>query len=153
MKKMPAWCYLKNLFVVSYKITGGKNMKNFSIITLIFVVPLVAYFILSKPGASFANKTAEANKPQIIKFSSAMCLDCKKLEKVLKEVYPKYDKKITLIEVHVQDDNDFTKKQIEKYNVTLVPTMVFLNSKGKKVSRFEGFMEKEQLEKLMKELN
>lgn len=128
-------------------------MKNFSIITLIFVVPLVAYMILSRPDASFANKTVDANKPQIIKFSSLMCLDCKKLDKVMKELYPKYSNKISLVEVHVQDEDANTKKQIEKYNVTLVPTLILINSKGKKVSKFEGFIEKEKLEKLMKELN
>ena len=74
-------------------------MKNFSIITLIFVVPLVAYMLLSKPDVSFANKVTDANKPQIIKFTSLMCLDCKKLSKI------------------------------------------------------EGFVEQEKLEKLMKELN
>lgn len=127
-------------------------MKNFSIITLIFVIPLVAYFILSRPDASFANKTTEAGKPQIIKFTSLMCLDCKKLNTVIKEVYPKYSDKITLIEVHVQDENDYTKKQIDKYNVTLVPTMILLNSKGQKVNKIEGFIEKDKLDKLMKEL-
>jgi thioredoxin-related protein len=129
------------------------KFKNFSVITLIFLVPIVAYMILAKPDASLASKTIDANKPQIIKFTSAMCLDCKKLEGVIKEVYPKYSDKITLTEVHVQDENDFTKKQIEKYNVTLVPTLIFVNSKGKKVNKTEGYMEKAKLEKLMKELN
>lgn len=128
-------------------------MKNFSIITLIFVVPIIAYMILSKPDASLASKAPVAGKPQIIKFTSLMCLDCKKLEGVIKEVYPKYSNKITLTEVHVQDENDYTKKQIEKYDVTLVPTLIFINSKGKKVNKTEGFLEKEKLDKLMKELN
>lgn len=128
-------------------------MKNFSIITLIFVVPLIAYMLLSKPDASFANKTTSPNKPQIIKFTSLMCLDCKKLDKVMKEIYPKYSDKIVLVEVQVQSDDAYTKSQIEKYNVTLVPTMIFLDSKGRKVSKTEGFLEKNELEKYMKELN
>ena len=128
-------------------------MKNFSIITLIFVVPLVAYMLLSRPDASFANKSVALNKPQIIKFTSLMCLDCKKLATVMKDVYPKYSDKITLTEIQVQNSDDYTKKQIEKYNVTLVPTLIILNSKGKQLNRIEGFIEKEKLEKLMKELN
>lgn len=128
------------------------KFKNFSIITLIFVVPLIAYMILSKPDASLASKPTNANKAQIIKFTSLMCLDCKKLEGVIKEVYPKYSDKITLTEIHVQDESDFTKKQIQKYNVTLVPTLIFLDSKGKKVLKTEGYMEKAKLDKLMKDL-
>lgn len=127
-------------------------MKNFSIITLIFVIPLVAYFILTKPDASLASKNIDANKPQIIKFTSLMCLDCKKLGNVMKEVYPKYSNKINLVEIQVQEENDYTKKQIQKYNVTLVPTMIFVNAKGKQTKRIEGFVEKSTLEKYMKDL-
>lgn len=127
-------------------------MKNFSIITLIFVIPLVAYFILSKPDASLASKTVAANKPQIIKFTSAMCLDCKKLGDVFKVVYPKYSNKITLTEIKVQDETDYTKSLVQKYNITLVPTLIFLNSKGQKVAKTEGYMDQSELEKRMKEL-
>lgn len=128
------------------------NLKNFSIITLILVIPLVAYFILSKPDASYAKKPADANKAQIIKFTSLMCYDCKKLEGVMKDVYPKYSNKINLVEIHVQNDDSYTKKQIEKYNVNLVPTLIWINSKGKKVAKTEGYMDKDKLDKLMKDL-
>jgi len=129
------------------------RFKNLSIIALIFIVPMVAYMILAKPDASLASKAPTANKPQIIKFSSLMCLDCKKLGEVMKEVYPKYSNKITLVEIHVQDNDANTKKMVEKYNVTLVPTMIIINSKGKKLQKIEGFVEKEKLENIMKELN
>lgn len=127
-------------------------MKNFSIIALIFIVPIVAYMILSRPDASFANKMPMGDKPQVIKFTSLMCLDCKKLNSVIKEVYPKYRDKIALVEVHVQNEDNYTKGQVDKYNVTLVPTLIFLNSKGKKISKIEGFVDKEKLDKMMKDL-
>mgnify|MGYP001809624644 FL=1 len=127
-------------------------MKKFSIITLIFVIPLVAYMILSKPDASYANKSVDGNKPQIIKFTSLMCLDCKKLDKVMKEIYPNYSGKITLKEVQVQNEDYYTTRQIHIYNVTIVQKIVFIDSKGKRVTKTEGFVEKVQLEKYMKEL-
>lgn len=129
------------------------KFKNFSIITLIFVVPIIAYILLAGPDASLAKKVTIANKPQIIKFTSLMCLDCKKLSTVMKEVYPKYSDKITLVEVQVQNNDEYTKKQIEKYNITLVPTIITINSKGKKISKIEGFIEKEKLDKIMKDLS
>lgn len=128
------------------------KFKNFSIIALIFIVPIVAYMFLSKPDATYAKKAANANKPQIIKFTSLMCLDCKKLGTVFKEVYPKYADKITLVEIQVQNNDDYTQKQVQKYNITLVPTLILLDSKGKKVSKIEGFVEKGKLEKIMKDL-
>lgn len=128
------------------------NLKNFSIITLIFVIPLVAYFILAKPDASMASKSASTNKPQIIRFSSLMCYDCKKLDGVLKEVYPKYKNKVNLVEIHVSDNDAYTKQQISKYNINLVPTLILLDSKGKKVAKSEGYVDKAHLEKMMKDL-
>lgn len=126
--------------------------KNFVIITLIFIVPLVVYMILSKSDASFAKKALSTNKPQVIKFTSLMCLDCKKLGQVIKEVYPKYSNKIALVEIQVQNEDNYTKQQVEKYNVTLVPTLIFLNSKGKIINKTEGFVEKNKLDKMMKDL-
>ena len=82
-----------------------------------------------------------------------MCLDCKKLSGVMKEVYPKYSSKISLVEIQVQNEDEFTKQQVEKYNVTLVPTLVLVNSKGKQVSKTEGFIEKDKLDKMMKDLS
>ena len=127
-------------------------MRNFTIITLILVVPLLAYMILTRGDVSSASKTVDANKPQIIKFTSLMCLDCKKLDKVMKEIYPKYSEKIILIEVPVQTESAFTKKQIEKYNVTLVPTLIFIDAKGKKIRRTEGYVEPNTLEIYINEL-
>lgn len=127
-------------------------MKNFSIITLIFVIPLVAYMILTKPDASFASKSGAGVKAQIIKFASPMCLDCKKMDKILKELHPKYEGSITFVEIPVQNDDEYTKGQIEKYNVTLVPTMIFINAKGQKVKKIEGYIDKDELEKIMKDL-
>lgn len=127
-------------------------MKNFSIITLILIIPLVMYFTLTKSDISSTSNAAGTSKPQIIKFTSLMCLDCKKLGEVFKDVYPKYSNKITLTEIKVQDENGYTKKQIEKYNVTLVPTMIFINSKGQQVKRLEGFVDKAQLEQYMRDL-
>lgn len=127
-------------------------MKNFSIITLIFVVPLIAYMFLTKPDASMASKSTDANKPKIMKFTSLMCLDCKKLDKVFKELYPKYSDKITLVEVPVQTETAFVKTNVQKYNVTLVPTLVFITAKGKMLYKTEGYMPKEELEKKMKAL-
>lgn len=128
------------------------KFKNFLIIALIFAIPLAAYFILSKQDASFAKKPVAANKAQIIKFTSLMCYDCKKLEGVMKDVYPKYSSKINLVEIHVQNDDSYTKKQIEKYNVNLVPTLIWINSKGKKVAKTEGYLDKDKLDKMMKDL-
>jgi len=128
------------------------DKKNFIIMALIFIIPMVAYKIMSKPTIDTATKTVMVNQPQIIKFSSQMCVECKKLESVLDEVYPKYSDKISLVKIQVSDTDDNTKNLIKKYDIILTPTMVILNAKGEKLSQIEGFVEKEKLETIMKDL-
>lgn len=130
--------------------------KNMIIIALVFAIPLIAFAVLNnantttaKTGVNVEQKTDDLiamGKPQVIKFSSAMCLDCQTMNKLFKEVFPKYNERIVLTEVHVQDGNAFTGELIKKYNVTLVPTMIFLDSNNRQVKRIEGAIEKNELE-------
>ena len=127
--------------------------KNLIAILLVFLIPLIAYFILNLTGASDTmSADAKTNKPQIVKFTSAMCLDCQTMNKIMKEIYPKYQDDIILTEIQVQDKNPNNDKWIKKYDVTLVPTIILINSNGNQVRRIEGAIEKEQMEKYLKEL-
>ena len=119
--------------------------KNVIIISLIFAIPLMAYMALTASNSTTA-QTTQAGKPEVIKFTSAMCLDCQTMNKIFKEIFPKYENKIVLTEIQVQDKNSFNEEQIKKYNVTLVPTIVLLNSKGQQVKRIEGAVTKEQMD-------
>ena len=104
--------------------------KNIIIVALVLIVPLVAFWILSNANTTTAQTNPEIpqtdqvvnevaiGKPQILKFTSTMCLDCQTMNKLFKEVYPKYQDKIVLTEISVQDGKAFTNEQIKKYNIT-----------------------------------
>lgn len=125
--------------------------KNLIVILLIFMLPVLAYFVLTKTNTSTA-QADNVGKPQVLKFTSQMCLDCQTMNKIFKEIFPKYEDKIILTEIQVQDNNSFNQSQIEKYNVTLVPTIILLNSEGKQVRRIEGAISKNEMEKCLKGL-
>jgi len=127
--------------------------KNILTIALILILPLIAFFVLStgKTNENLA-QAANSGKPQIIKFTSLMCVDCQKLNEVIKEVYPNYKDNIDLIEVSVDDRGRSTSKLIEKYGVTLVPTMIFIDANNNQIRKIEDFIEKTQLEQYMKEI-
>lgn len=125
--------------------------KNLIIISLIFAIPIMLYMALTVSNSTTA-KTTETGKPQVVKFTSAMCLDCQTMNKVFKEIFPKYNGNIVLSEIQVQDRNSFSDEQIKKYNVTLVPTIILINSNGQQVRRIEGAVSKEQMDKYLQEL-
>ncbi len=125
--------------------------KNITIIALIFAIPLFAYMLLTSSNQTTA-QTTQSGKPQVIKFTSAMCLDCQTMNKIFKEIFPKYEGKIVMTEIQVQDKNSFNDDQIKKYNVTLVPTIILLDSAGKQVKRIEGAVSKEEMDNCLKGL-
>ena len=125
--------------------------KNILIISLIFIIPIVAYFVLTNSSKTTAT-TEETGKPQVIKFTSAMCLDCQTMNELFKEIWPNYQNKIVLTEIQVQNRDQLADEKIKKYNVTLVPTIIMLNSDGEQAKRVEGAIPKEELEKYLQEL-
>lgn len=120
-----------------------------SILAILFI-PLVVFFCLT-----FNKDTAIANSnnlPQIIKFSSSMCLECKQVEGIFKEIMPKYKDKVAYTSVMVDSGKDMTNNLIKKYKITLVPTVVMLNSDGSKAQVIEGAISKEEYENCIKGL-
>ncbi|MBR6099322.1 thioredoxin family protein [bacterium] len=127
--------------------------KNLITILLVFLIPVIAYAILTFAGTdNTMSADANTNKPQIIKFTSTMCLDCQAMNKIIKELYPKYQDEIILTEINVQEQNPNNDKWIKKYNVSLVPTIILINSNGSQTRRIEGAIEKEQMEEYIREL-
>ena len=125
--------------------------KNIIIIALIFIIPMIAYAILSESNTVSAAKTV-AGQPQVIKFSSKLCLDCKKIKTCFEELVPKYNNNITFIEYDVQQNTPEINDAIDKYGISLVPTVIYVDKNGKEVRRTEGFVEKNTLETYFNEL-
>ena len=126
--------------------------KNSVIIFLILVIPVMLYYFLDVSVAKVQNSAENTGMPQIIKFSSAMCRDCQEMDKIMKEVFPQYQDKISYRNIMTQERNSETKKLIKQYNVLVVPTTVFKNKDGKILYRIEGSIEQKQLKKYLDEM-
>ena len=129
--------------------------KNVITVLLVLIVPVFAYFLLTafnKTELSQEANAQTATQPQVIKFTSTMCLDCQTMNKVMKEIFPKYDGQIVLTEIQVQDGKKSTEEMIDKHNVTLVPTIILIDRNGKQVKRIEGAIEKEVMDKYLQGL-
>lgn len=126
------------------------DKKTIFTILAILILPILAFMALSFNKNSSA--IADTNKPQIIKFSSSMCLECKEVEKIFNEIMPKYKDKISYTTIVVDSRKDIDNKLIKKYNVQLVPTVVMLDSNGKQIKRIEGAISKDEYEEYIKGL-
>lgn len=127
------------------------SKKSLFTILAILIIPVALFFGLTM--SKDTSITAEANgKPQILKFSSTMCMECKQVEKMFQNIMPKYQDKITYTEIIVDSGNDMKNSLIKKYNVSLVPTIILINSDGTQVKRIEGAIPEAELEGYIGEL-
>ncbi len=128
------------------------SKKSIFTVLAILILPLVAFWTLTfnKTEATIAEASGQ---PQVFKFSSTMCAECKEVEKTFQELLPKYEDKFVYTEVIVDSRNDMKNALIKKHNVTLVPTVVMINSDGTVHKRIENAIPKEEMEKYIKGLH
>lgn len=121
-------------------------------ILLIFLVPLAAYYGLSKDKASSLPAVAATAGDEVIKFASPMCYECLELQKVIHDVFPKYYEKVSLQQIDVTKRDKNVQALIKEYGIRVVPTTVFKNQDGRIIRRVEGTMQPEIFEKYLAEL-
>ena len=126
--------------------------KNLIIISLIFALPLIAYAVLSGTKVESATQEHVSGKPQIIKFSSKLCSDCKKMKRVFETVMPQYSGTVEVIEYDIEKNDKNINNAIDTYNVNLVPTVVYIDKNGKVVRKTEGYIDKHKFEAYVKEI-
>ena len=124
--------------------------KNIIWIALIFLIPVAAYYGLTRENLTTLPAVAAGD--EMIKFSSPMCYECQDLEKVIAQVMPKYSDKVSLHKIDVTKKDKNCQTLIKEYDIKLVPTTVFKNQDGRVLRRIEGTMEPKVLESYIVEL-
>lgn len=119
-------------------------------ILAIFLLPLAIYSVLDfKHNAS--NVSVAGNvKPRMVMITSTMCGECVKMKKVLDKIQPSYQDKISFERYDANQSG--AQPYVEKYNITLVPTMIFFKKDGKLYKKIEGSIPQSELENYLQEL-
>ena len=87
------------------------NKKSLFTSLAILILPIIAFFGLTFDKSSSTVAHASGS-PQIIKFSSNMCIECKEVERIFRKLLPKYSKKFEYTEIIVDNNNDMNNKII-----------------------------------------
>lgn len=119
-------------------------MKNFISVLLILIIPICVYFIMNKNSENFS-ADAKENLPTMMTFTSSMCMDCKKMKEVIKEIENDYTDRINILTINALDKDKKIKEKIKKHGIVLVPTTIFLDENGNETGKIEGFIPKEDL--------
>ena len=128
------------------------NKTNFLIIAIIMILPVMLYAFFKAPNANSVVLQAASGKPMVIEFSSAMCMECKELAKVLTVVEPKYENKIIFEKISINSGSKEVQDKVQKYHVNVVPTMIFIDKQGNNVKKIEGSLPVSELESSLDKL-
>jgi len=102
-------------------------------------------------GLSRTRGDGDAPRPTVIDFYASWCQPCRDMDKALQKAEKTYGEKITVMRVDIDDPkND---KIVDQYEVSPIPTVVFLNSEGEVVTYTIGYAENNVTDGLKKILN
>lgn len=85
--------------------------------------------------------------PTVATFSSETCPPCRMLAPILERLQKKYDGKVNVVTVMVEDNPLLGMK----YGADATPTIIFFDKEGKGVGRHVGYLSQRDLEKKMTE--
>ncbi len=107
---------------------------------LLIVVPL-----LGQPK----NSSDDLRRAMItfVELGSVKCIPCRQMQPVMKAIEQKYGAQVKVLfhDVWTEEGRPMAKQ----YNIRLIPTQVFLDSKGKEFFRHEGFLPEDEIHKLL----
>lgn len=81
--------------------------------------------------------TGEGTKPKILEFSAKWCEPCKQLKPIMEKAKTDYAQKVEFLSYDV--DSPDSEKVIEDYEVSPVPTLIFLDDHNQVVSYAIGY--------------
>ena len=90
-------------------------------------------------------------KPKVIfiELGSMNLLPSRKTQHTMEALRAKYDKQLQVIFYDVMKPEQ--KSYAEKYQIQMIPTQVFLDSDGNEITRHEGYLPIENVEKILSE--
>ncbi len=86
--------------------------------------------------------------PVLLEFSLDICMPCRRMKPILAEVAKDYRNKLLVRILEIEDYPGLTRQ----FDIRVVPTQIFLDSRGKIFQRHEGFLDKDPLVRVLNQM-
>jgi thioredoxin 1 len=130
---------------------NNKVILKIAVILLVLGGLGIIYFLKTENKTPATERTDNQKEtfPAFIDYGSTGCKPCKAMVPVLETLKKEYEGtvRIDFIDVKIIDNRD----KVVKANIKLIPTQIVYDSEGKEVFRHEGFISKEDVDKIFKE--
>lgn len=77
---------------------------------------------------------SEKGLPVVVDFSATWCPPCRQMKPIFERLQTEYEGRVELVTVDVDDNPELA----QRYNVSSIPTFVFLSKSGKEIYRAVG---------------
>lgn len=95
----------------------------------------------STNGLAHSAGTIQVKKPRLLSFGAGWCVPCRMMEPVREQLRAEYGEQFELVHYDV----DRNKEVAAKYNVKLIPTLIFLDAEGRELGRRQGYTPKDEI--------
>lgn len=119
-----------------------------SLILTIFGFPYQAAFSEPSLDRRIPKEIARVPLPKLLDFGRGKCIPCKAMAPILKELSEEYKDRVIIKIIEIDQEPRLTKAN----RVRLIPTQVFFDSNNREIYRHEGFMDKEQINKVFQKM-
>lgn len=144
-----------------------KKEKIFKIGVIVFILLMVIGIVVYKKSMETKeiklknitneNKvntmvSVDSNKeeilPTLLEFGSTTCFPCQTMEPIISSIREKYEGKLNVNFIDVYKDS----KMPQKYNISLIPTQIFLDEDQNVLYRHEGILYEDEIISKLKEM-
>ena len=97
--------------------------------------------------ANFETEVLQSDLPVLVDFYADWCVPCKMMAPIVKEMAEKYDGRIKIGKLNIEESPQMT----EKYGVMSIPTFICFRN-GVKVSSSMGAVSKNELDSMLQNI-
>jgi len=115
--------------------------------TLIIAAASALVMAAAPPEATVPPAPSPVTLPRMVDLGAGKCIPCKKMAPIIEEMQKDYAAIVDIVFVDVWKNP----KAGTPYKIRVIPTQVFFDGAGKEVHRHEGFMSREDIEKVFQE--
>lgn len=127
--------------------------KTLTVLISLFIL-FFSVFACSKEQTKQDNKKRspalqDTIKVTFVELGSVNCIPCKMMQPIMDEIEKEFAGQVKVVfhDVWTEEGQPYARE----YAIRVIPTQIFLDSKGKEYYRHEGFFPKEELVKILKQ--
>lgn len=94
------------------------------------------------------NELAGNGKPMVVDFWATWCGPCKRIAPIIEELAAEYGDRVNIGKCDVEEDDELA----AQFQVSSIPTIVFINASGQMVNRLVGLQSKAVLQQQIEAL-